>query len=266
VGQRYESSVGAYYTLTEYWNGVNWAIISSPNPIHFGFNELFGVACSSASSCWAVGYIGNLTQTLIEEYSSAIPPLLSVGSRMTHGSAGTFDLDLPLTGAPAIECRRGGANGNYSVVFNFANDVTNCGTAANAGGSVVAGPNTNQCTLNLTGVTNGQTINVELDSVTDAFSNAGNVSVSVGFLIGDTNKDGFVDAVDAAQTKSQSGKPVGLSNYREDVNADGFIDAVDVALVKSKSGTILSSSTSPAPVAKSSPAPKAKPRKPLRSQ
>jgi hypothetical protein len=182
---------------------------------------------------------------------------------MTHGSAGTFDLDLPLTGTPAIECRRGGANGNYSIVFNFANDVPNCGTAATAGGSVIAGPNSNQCTLNLTGVPNGQTINVELDNVTDSFDNTGNVSVPVGFLIGDTNKDGFVDAIDTSQTKSQSGNAVSQSNFREDVNVDGFIDAVDVSLVKSKSGSVLSSSSSTAKPTSS--APKSKSRKPARN-
>ncbi len=65
-------------------------------------------------------------------------------------------------------------------------------------------------------------------------------------LIGDTNADGFVDAVDTSQTKSQSGNAVSASNYREDVNVDGFIDAVDVSLVKSKSGSALPVS-SPAP-------------------
>ncbi len=162
---------------------------------------------------------------------------------MTHGNAGTFNLNLPLTGTPAIECRRGGVNGNYSVVLSFTMDVTNCGTAATAGGSVVAGPNSNQCTVNLTGVTSGQTVDVELDNVTDASGATGNVSVLMGVLVGDTNADRFVDSIDTAQTKSQAGKPVSGSNFREDVNVDGFIDAIDVSLVKSKSGTVLPSSS-----------------------
>jgi hypothetical protein len=86
----------------------------------------------------------------------------------------------------------------------------------------------------------------------------------MGVLVGDTNADAFVDSIDTAQTKSQSGNAVSNSNFREDVNVDGFIDAIDVALVKSKSGTVLSSSSSSPKPASS--APKSKPRKSSRSQ
>jgi len=58
-------------------------------------------------------------------------------------------------------------------------------------------------------------------------------------LIGDTNADHFVDSADIGQTKSQSGKAVTGSTFREDVNIDGFLDSADIALVKSKSGTAL---------------------------
>jgi hypothetical protein len=161
--------------------------------------------------------------------------LVSAASVKTHGTVGSFGVDLPLTGSPGIECRSGGANGNYSVVFTFSGNVANCGTAATPGGSVVAGPNSNQCTENLTGVANAQYLNVGLNNV----AGVGNVAVQMGVLTGDTNADKFCDAVDVAQTKSQSGNPVTNSNFREDANTDGFIDAVDAALVKSRSGTAL---------------------------
>ena len=162
---------------------------------------------------------------------------------MVHGSAGTFDLNLPLTGTPAIECRSNGANGNYTVVMSFTANVTSCGTTPAAGGSVVAGPNSNQCTVNLTGVVSGHTISVELDNVTDTLGDSGNVSVPMSVLVADTSGDGFVDAIDTSQTKSQSGQAITQSNFREDVNVDGFIDAIDVSLVKSKSGSVLSSAS-----------------------
>src|SRR5439155_5542547 len=44
-------------------------------------------------------------------------PLTAVVSRKVHGSAGTFDVDLPLSGAHGIECRSGGANNDYTLVF-----------------------------------------------------------------------------------------------------------------------------------------------------
>ena len=38
-------------------------------------------------------------------------------SRKTHGTAGTFDINLPLTGTPGIECRTGqGTNSNFMVI------------------------------------------------------------------------------------------------------------------------------------------------------
>ena len=65
--------------------------------------------------------------------------------------------------------------------------------------------------------------------MTDVAGNISNsVSATMAVLVGDTNADRFVDAVDVSQIKSQSGNAVTSSNFREDVNVDGFIDAVDV--------------------------------------
>jgi hypothetical protein len=119
----------------------------------------------------------------------------------------------------------------------------------------------------------GQHVTVSLTGVTDVNANVGNFSATMGVLVGDTNADSFVDAIDVSQTKSQSGNAVSNSNFREDVNVDGFIDAIDVSLVKSKSGTVLSSSSSgtpsasptPTPASTTSPIPKSKPRKPARN-
>lgn len=96
---------------------------------------------------------------------------------------------------------------------------------------------------NLTGVANAQYITIGLTNVQDSAGNIGNVtSPQMGVLVGDTNADGFTDAIDVSQTKSQSGNAVTNANFREDVNVDTFIDAIDVSLVKSKSGTALPSS------------------------
>jgi hypothetical protein len=76
--------------------------------------------------------------------------------------------------------------------------------------------------------------------VTDTAGNASpSIAAPMGVLLGDTNSDAFTDAIDVSQTKSQSGKALTNSNFREDVNVDGFIDAIDTSLVKSKSGTAL---------------------------
>ena len=57
-------------TLMEHLNGRSWTIVQSPNSA-YALNELFGYACSSATSCYAVGLQGNgnAHQALIETTS-----------------------------------------------------------------------------------------------------------------------------------------------------------------------------------------------------
>lgn len=45
-----------------HWNGSKWTNVTAPNPGGTSsglFNDLFGVACTSASNCWAVGEYGS---------------------------------------------------------------------------------------------------------------------------------------------------------------------------------------------------------------
>jgi hypothetical protein len=91
----------------------------------------------------------------------------------------------------------------------------------------------------LTGVPNAQFTTVQLTGVIDSNGSTGNVSGSMGVLVGDTTADGSVNSTDIAQTKSQSGTLVTNSNFREDVTTDGNLNSTDIGLVKSKSGTAL---------------------------
>jgi hypothetical protein len=171
--------------------------------------------------------------------------LVGAASRKTHGNAGPFDVDLPLAGNPGIECRSGGTNGNYTLVFNFANTLTSvsCVSALSGNGVVSSsaiGSDPHQYVVNLTGVTNAQVVTVSLSNISDSTGNFSSaVSASMGVLVGDTNGDGFVNSADISQTKSQSGNPVTGANFREDVNADGFLNSADISVVKSESGTAL---------------------------
>ena len=160
--------------------------------------------------------------------------LNSVVSRMTHGLAGTFDLDV--TNGNAIECRSGGANNAYTLVFTFSNDVTNCGVAT--AGTVAAGPNSNQCSVTVN-VPTGQYITAQLTGVTDVNGTIGNGSATMGVLVGDTTNNGAVNSSDISQTQSQSGLAVTAANFREDVTVNGSINSSDISLVQSQSGTAL---------------------------
>ena len=165
-----------------------------------------------------------------------------VASRKTHGAAGVFDIDL--TAGTSTEDRSGGANGNYTMVFTFPNTLTSVGGAnIGSGSGSVANANidpsdAHNYLVNLTGVTNAQVVTVNVSNIVDSAGvSISAVSGSMPVLIGDTNNDRFVNSADISQTKSQSGQPVGASNFREDVNVDGFINSADISLVKSKSGT-----------------------------
>ena len=161
-------------------------------------------------------------------------PLMVTGvvSRKTHGAAGTFDIDLPSDGS-GVECRSGGPNSDYTLVFSFVNSMASCGSTNT--GSVSLGPDPNQCTVNVTAVPNAQYLTVTLTGAIDSTGAIGAASGTMGLLIGSTTADGTVNSADIRQTKSQSGHPVTGSNFRTDVTVDGD----DVRLVKSKRGTTL---------------------------
>jgi hypothetical protein len=170
-------------------------------------------------------------------------PFLGAVSRKTHGNAGTFDIGLPLIGGPGIECRSGGANGDYKVVFVFANPVTAVGGASVNAGSISSrstGADPHEYVVNLTGVPNDQRVTVTLTGITDTAGNATNsLAVTMGVVIGDTTGNGAVNSSDISQTQSQSGQPVTIDNFREDVTVNGLINSSDIALVQSNSGTAL---------------------------
>ena len=166
--------------------------------------------------------------------------LTSVVSRKTHGDAGDFDISLPPTGNPGVECRSGGANGDYTFVFTFTNDVINGTAMVSSGvGNISGAPvfSANTMTVNLTGVTNVQTITVSAQNVTDQFlQTLPNSSATAVILAGDTNGNSAVNASDVSQTKAQAGQVVDNSNFRTDVSVNGAINASDVSLVKQHSG------------------------------
>ena len=111
------------------------------------------------------------------------------------------------------------------------------GSGSVAGTPVISG---NTVTVNLTGVTNEQTVSVTLSNITDVFAQAlADTSMSVSFLLGDTTGNGQVTTSDIGQVKAQSGQPVSDTNFRADVNANGAITSSDVGQVKSVVGTTL---------------------------
>jgi hypothetical protein len=174
------------------------------------------------------------------------PIAQSAASRKTHGNAGTFNIDLPLSGMPGVECRSGGVTNDYTLVVTC---LANVSVSGNPQATVTSGTGTigsggvsnggmvitsgNVVTIPLTNVANAQTINVTLNNV----NGSTNVTIPMRILIGDVTGNGTVNASDVALTKSRIGQPVSASNFTSDVNTNGSINASDVSLVKSKVGT-----------------------------
>jgi hypothetical protein len=210
-------------------------------------------ATDSAGYCYhrvinaAGGYVTDDQQGLPCESPSTPGPvqLNSFVSSMSHGTAGLFYIDL--TDGNGIECRSGTSPGagNYLVIFTFANSLVSVGGASvtSGTGSVSSsgiGPNPNQYSVNLAGVSNAQTITVSLANVLDMvghFSQA--VAGQMGVLIGDVNASRRVDAADVSSVRQQTLQPVTGSNFRDDINASGRIDAADVSIARQQTLTSL---------------------------
>ena len=164
--------------------------------------------------------------------------LTSAVSRKTHTGVGDFDVNLPLVGEPGVECRSGAAG--HTMVFTFTNNIVNGGASVTSGIGSVSGSPTfsgNTMTVNLTGVTDVQTLAVTLSGVTDSFAQIlPDTTLNANFLLGDTTGNKSVGASDIGQVKSQSGNPVTAANFRTDLGANGSINASDVGQVKSTSG------------------------------
>src|SRR6202048_3815658 len=125
--------------------------------------------------------------------NASAAPVAPVGavSRKTHGSAGTFDIPLPLTGPAGIECRSEG--GVHHMVVTFAAPVTLAGASVAVGQGSVSNSSTsgNQVTVDLSGVTNAQRIVIKLSSVSDGVS-TNDVEIPMSVLLGAVNGDGYV--------------------------------------------------------------------------
>jgi subtilisin-like proprotein convertase family protein len=212
-----------------------------------------GVAGGNPNGTWSLYVVDDATVdigtmsggwqlTLTTSTPVCASPVTAV-SRKTHGGAGTYNIALPLVGPRGVECRSGqGAGGtDHQIVVTFASPVSVGSAAVTSGtGSVVGSPIVagNVVTINLTGVTNAQTIMVTLSNVSDGV-NMGNLVVPMGVLMGDTSGNGAVSSTDVTQDKLQSGQAVNASNCREDVVVNGNINGTDVSAVKLKSGTAL---------------------------
>jgi hypothetical protein len=249
----YVDGTGLNKPLLERWDGSSWASVTVPTVGDNQDNGFSGVTCvagsasESGSTCWAVGaYAGasNFYQTLIERYLISPVQLTRLASRKVHGSVGLFDIDL--TSGNGVECRSGGATGNYTLVFTFANALTNVDSASvtSGAGSIASSKidpaDAHNYIVNLSGIPNAQTLRINLSGVSDSAGNFGSlVPAQMGVLLGDVNASRRVDAADVSSVRQQTLQPVTATNFRNDINASGRIDAADVSIARQQTLTSL---------------------------
>ncbi|MDQ6765938.1 MAG: hypothetical protein M3Z22_07560 [Verrucomicrobiota bacterium] len=176
----------------------------------------------------------------------AVPQLSQVVSRKTHGSAGTFDINMPLTGTTGVEDRVGTPAGSHTIVFTFTSNVTG-GTASSSVGSV-SGVSFDGADMivQLNGIPDPQTVTVTANNVTNGTGTLPAVAVNVSFLQGDTNADRVVNTGDSIQVRNASGQIVDFTNFRRDVNTDGVINSGDSFIVRARAGNIVAAPEVPA--------------------
>ena len=165
--------------------------------------------------------------------------LLRAASRLTHGSAGVFEIEMPLSGVSGVEGRTGGGSGVYSAVFTFDVAVTS-GRALIVDGIATAGIPSfqgNEMTVPLTEVTNAQLVTIQVENVNG--SNLVDGEVVFGFLAGDANSSGDVDGRDFLVWQRHLNRPVTERTFLVDFDNDGLIDASDRRILQLYRGTSL---------------------------
>jgi len=228
------------------WPAGTW--VASPPNLILPNRQANQAGFSNGGTIWSVGGLNGATfQFLAEVQKRTVgcgPTPNSAVSRLNHTGVGDFDIALPLSGTPGVECRRKTATNDYSMVVTFASTVTVTGTpqaqvtvgtgcvgtggACNGGTVSVSGA---VVTIPLTNIADDQIINVQLNGVSDG-ATIGTVVIPMNRVTGDTNGNGVANSSDIAQTKGRIGFTVDGTNFRSDVNANGAINSTDVTIIK----------------------------------
>jgi N-acetylneuraminic acid mutarotase len=197
----------------------------------------FGTDTDGTSRIWlADGYAPSLPDNSMEILDCGAPTvnLISAASRLTHGhGAGTFDIDMPLTGPSGVEDRR---SHSYNAVFNFDAPVTSgqvvvVGGTANVGAITFSG---NSMIAQVGGVSAAEVVTLRVQNINGDGQQHGDVPF--GFLTGDVNANRTVDRPDLRQIQTDQGQPVTATNFRDDLDLSGRVDIPDAHGVRANAG------------------------------
>jgi hypothetical protein len=100
VGYYYDPAEATYEALIEHWNGTAWSIVANP-PIAQETNILYGVAASSPTNVWAVGYSKTYPDpslTLALRWNGTSWSRVTTPNKSTTYGSGNVLLDVTVTG------------------------------------------------------------------------------------------------------------------------------------------------------------------------
>ena len=222
------SGTSSPVTVTGLTNGTSYACVA------FAINAMGASAASAAV---------NVTPSVV-----ALPVLMSVVSRKTHGASGTYELVIdetrPIGGNVTVEPRIMGAG--HKIVFKFDSAIANAGVLAvtdstgamiNTAGAIASG---NEVNVTLTGNLVARRVAISLTGINGGV----NAFAALGFLLGDVNNSRNVNSQDTSAIKARSGQTVNQGNFQYDITASGRITAADVMVSKVHSGLVLQSTPS----------------------
>ena len=192
--------------------------------------------------------------------------LLTGGSRKMHTGVGAQDAPIisinggaataaaSLNNTISIEPRQAGAvPGAFTAVMTFNQAVTSfgsvtllgclqwngtaavaCTTSPTFGAPVVTVGNTSEVTVPISGVTDQTRVHFRVASVNGGI----NADMTIGFLVGDINGNGFVQGTDVTIVKGRvaSAAAVTSTNFKSDINANGFFQGSDTSAVSTRVG------------------------------
>jgi hypothetical protein len=161
-----------------------------------------------------------------------LPVLQGAVSRKTHGTAGDFDIDLPLAGT-GIECR---IDGPTKVIMTFDQPVSKAADFAVLLSSGTVGETTcvgNTLEINLSGSTNKTWVAIGVTGLQGADTLEGSYVLTVGTLYGDVDFSKKVLASDTVLMKTKT-SPLNVtsSNFWFDIDCSGKVLNSDVVIEK----------------------------------
>ena len=130
----------------------------------------------------------------------------------------------------------------HKLIFHFDNPINALGSVAALdkfmapaamASATIAG---NDVVVTLTGVSDSQRLTVLLEGLNGIFK----ASTSIGFLVGDINSSGAVNAADIVAVKAHiPGGAINSTSFIFDLDANGSFVLLDGILVKSRAGRVI---------------------------